>query len=320
MIQTKCLNGHYFDCEESEYCPLCGALSVERNKNLDNERKKSKLNIPFINRGASSSVQAKQMPTDSVSNTWGIWGSGRRGNDDVPTQTMTGGQFSDYNSSEMNFEIADDIYQETEPVIIPDVGIPYSDTQEEIVNSEAQQPHVRPNPVIPDAQSGLGQQFASAQAKTVGFFEMAGSANRAVQQPANVMPSVSNMTGTNTVASTSSEPVVGWLVCIKGAHLGECFNIYSGKSSMGRSNTNRIVFSKDGQISRDKHAFIMYEPKKREFFIQSGDSSGLTYLNEENIIGSRKIEAFDILELGGSQFVFVPLCSEKFAWEDYIGK
>ena len=89
---------------------------------------------------------------------------------------------------------------------------------------------------------------------------------------------------------------------------------------MGRSQNNRIVFSKDGQISREKHAFIMYEPKKREFFIQSGDSSGLTYLNDENVIGSKKINAFDIIELGGSQFVFVPLCCERFAWESYLGK
>lgn len=32
MIQTKCINGHYFDCEEYEYCPVCGAVSIEKDK------------------------------------------------------------------------------------------------------------------------------------------------------------------------------------------------------------------------------------------------------------------------------------------------
>ena len=32
MIKTKCINGHYFDFEEHEYCPVCGADSIEKNK------------------------------------------------------------------------------------------------------------------------------------------------------------------------------------------------------------------------------------------------------------------------------------------------
>ena len=41
MIQTKCLNGHYFDCEEYEYCPICGAVSIEKDRIPDGEKKKS---------------------------------------------------------------------------------------------------------------------------------------------------------------------------------------------------------------------------------------------------------------------------------------
>ena len=38
MIQTKCLNGHYFDCEEYEYCPICGAVSIEKDRIPDGEK------------------------------------------------------------------------------------------------------------------------------------------------------------------------------------------------------------------------------------------------------------------------------------------
>lgn len=79
-----------------------------------------------------------------------------------------------------------------------------------------------------------------------------------------------------------------------------------------------IVISKDPQISREKHAFITYEPKKRVFFISSGDSSGLTYINEEMVDASTQLNNYDIIEMGKSQFVFVSLCGEKFSWDQYF--
>lgn len=116
------------------------------------------------------------------------------------------------------------------------------------------------------------------------------------------------------------EPVVGWLVCIAGKHFGEAFDIYSGKNSIGRTCENRIVIDGDNSISRNKHAFIIYEPKKRDFYIQPGDSSGLTYLNEEYITDSRKLSAKDVVELGETKMLFVPLCSNEFSWEGYMTK
>ena len=120
------------------------------------------------------------------------------------------------------------------------------------------------------------------------------------------------------VSKGSSEPIVGWLVCIKGIHLGDAFIIYSGKNSIGRSDDNRIVITGDNSISRSKHAFIVYEPKKRNFYLQPGDSSGLTYLNEEYITESKLLSSKDVIELGESKFIFIPLCGQDFSWEEYI--
>jgi len=118
----------------------------------------------------------------------------------------------------------------------------------------------------------------------------------------------------------ASEPVVGWLVCVGGCHFGECFNIYAGKNSIGRSEENRIVISNDNSISRIKHALIVYEPKKRNFYLQPGDSSGLTYLNDDYITDSHKLATQDMIELGDSKFMFVPLCGETFSWEEHMPK
>ena len=311
MIQTKCINGHYFDCEEYEYCPVCGAVSIEKDRIPDGGKKKSGITFPFIKpKTPSTTVKAEPVPLGRVDKTFGILGLGKNNPDRVPTQTITEGGISDYNSSTIDFDIDDEMYAESDPVIMDNDTSELSQKCSSPVSPQIEPVKNQQSEAV--SQGGLGQQFANAQAKTVGFFSVP-STSAQTGAPAAINSSSDSKT-------VSTEPVVGWLVSVKGEHLGECFNIYSGKSSMGRSQNNRIVFSKDGQISREKHAFIMYEPKKREFFIQSGDSSGLTYLNDENVIGSKKINAFDIIELGGSQFVFVPLCCEKFAWESYLGK
>lgn len=116
------------------------------------------------------------------------------------------------------------------------------------------------------------------------------------------------------------EPVVAWLVCVGGYHFGECFCVCDGKNSIGRGEENRIVIDGDNRISKNKHALITYEPKRKNYYLQPGDSSGLTYLNDEYMTDSQKLNPYDIIELGNSKFVFVPLCGEKFSWEEFVQK
>ena len=82
----------------------------------------------------------------------------------------------------------------------------------------------------------------------------------------------------------------------------------------------RVVIDGDNRISKNKHALITYEPKRKNYYLQPGDSSGLTYLNDEYMTDSQKLNPYDIIELGNSKFVFVPLCGEKFSWEEFVQK
>lgn len=117
---------------------------------------------------------------------------------------------------------------------------------------------------------------------------------------------------------SDSEPVVGWLVCIKGDYLGESFNLKSGRNNIGRAGNMDIVLAKDGRVSRDRHAAVVYEPNKREFLVQSGESSGLTYLNDELLMGFKPFVQDDKLTVGGCEFLFKPLCGADFSWDQYI--
>lgn len=114
---------------------------------------------------------------------------------------------------------------------------------------------------------------------------------------------------------TGIEPVVGWLVCIEGEEAGISFNLKGGRNFIGRSVQMDIVI-KDSSVSREKHAVILYEPKKREFLAQPGESRELFYLNDEVVLGFEKLKAYDVLQLGSTKLMFMPFCSEAFGWED----
>lgn len=112
------------------------------------------------------------------------------------------------------------------------------------------------------------------------------------------------------------EPVVGWLVCIKGAYRGESFKLKSGRNFIGRAANMDIVLGADQSVSRLRHAAVVYDPKSRAFIVAAGDARELCYLNGEVVISSQKLKAYDVLTLGNTELMLIPLCGEKFSWDD----
>ena len=119
---------------------------------------------------------------------------------------------------------------------------------------------------------------------------------------------------------SDSEPVVGWLVCVKGAYAGQSFDLKTGRNNIGRAMNMDIPLAQELSISRNIHAVLTYAPIKRTFYIQAGESSGLTYLNDNDdpVMTFMPIKAYDKIRLGKAEFIFVPFCGENFTWEEYI--
>lgn len=111
------------------------------------------------------------------------------------------------------------------------------------------------------------------------------------------------------------DPVVGWLVCIEGPEKGRDYRIRSERNGIGRGANMTICISGDEAISRDNHAFISFNPRKASFRIAPGDGRGMTYLNGEEVDVPMPLKAYDRIELGQTQLLFVPLCGEYFNWE-----
>ena len=110
------------------------------------------------------------------------------------------------------------------------------------------------------------------------------------------------------------QPVVGWLVCIKGVNFGKFFALYGGKNFIGRSAEMDICLADDAAVSRIKHATIIYEPKQREFVIQSKEHE-LVYVNGLVVSSNMELNDHDVIVIGGSTFVFVPFCDQRYDWE-----
>lgn len=114
---------------------------------------------------------------------------------------------------------------------------------------------------------------------------------------------------------TGLDPVVGWLVCIEGPDRGRDYRIRSERNFIGRSEKMDINIAGDDAVSRENHAIISYSPKKKQFRVYPGDSRGLVYLNDDEVVISDLLKPYDVIELGQTKLMFIPFCGEHFQWE-----
>jgi hypothetical protein len=109
------------------------------------------------------------------------------------------------------------------------------------------------------------------------------------------------------------DPTVGWLVCIEGPERGKDYRIRSERNFIGRSPSMDLVVS-DESISREKHAIIVFNPLKQSFKLQAGESRGLIYLNDEEVLDPVDLKAGDRIKIGQSLFLMVPFAGTYHSW------
>lgn len=114
---------------------------------------------------------------------------------------------------------------------------------------------------------------------------------------------------------TPSEPVAGWLVCVKGAHLGADYRLKTGRNFIGRSGDNDVCLTGETSVSRSKHAIVIYEPKQNVFLAQPGEASELFYVNGSVVLSAVELKKNDRLQVGSAELMLIPCCDDTFAWE-----
>jgi len=112
------------------------------------------------------------------------------------------------------------------------------------------------------------------------------------------------------------DPVVGWLICIKGPNRGRDYRLHSGTNFIGRSKEMDVCIEHDQTISKRNAASISYDDRSKTFFIQKGEVRNLLYLNGKPVRSDADIVIYDRIEIGSTELIFVPLCGDNFNWQD----
>ena len=111
-------------------------------------------------------------------------------------------------------------------------------------------------------------------------------------------------------------PVVGWLVCIEGATKGTDYRIHSQNNYIGRSAKMDISIPEDSHISAENSAIIAYDNEDRTFYFGPCSGRNIVRVNGRPALSVEKIEAYDVLTIGTTKLLFVPLCGDRFDWNE----
>lgn len=168
-----------------------------------------------------------------------------------------------------------------------------------------------PSPTMPvDPNSGKVQGYQPTV--SAGFQDAQSNGMDAFPKTTPIFPASSD----DNKKSVPFDPVVGWLVCIEGATKGNDYRIHSQNNYIGRSARMDISIPEDSHISAENSAIIAYDNEDRTFYFGPGSGRNIVRVNGKPALSVEKIEAYDVLTIGTTKLLFVPLCGDRFDWNE----
>jgi len=124
-----------------------------------------------------------------------------------------------------------------------------------------------------------------------------------------------------TVAMTESDmdylPRVharAFVVCVDGPMTGASFVFQENRAVVGRQKNYEIALFRDNSVSRSPHAIISYDKDSLRYTVVQGDPEKKVSVNGTFINAEQELKLYDIIGIGQTRMLFIPVCSEKFAW------
>ena len=102
---------------------------------------------------------------------------------------------------------------------------------------------------------------------------------------------------------------------MEGREKGRDYRIHTDNNYIGRGDKMDICIRGDDTISRENHAIISFDARDKIYYFSPGDGRSIVRLNNKAIFATNQIQAYDVVEIGKTKLVFIPLCGEKFEWE-----
>jgi len=112
------------------------------------------------------------------------------------------------------------------------------------------------------------------------------------------------------------QPVVGWLVCIEGPAKGRDYRIHSQYNYIGRGHHMDICISGDDCISTERAAVIAYDAVEKFFSFGPSMGHNVVRVNGKMLMNAVVLNPYDELTIGKTKLLFIPLCGERFDWND----
>jgi hypothetical protein len=285
MKLTKCENRHFYDADAHDVCPHCGSGTTPKVSTIDEAQHIRPTSGVFTTPPVSSAKNADSRSTTTDDYSW----SDEITDTDVLTSETHENSITPDVSIIPEAEVATHPKSVTPPATpAPPPVIPTAVTSTPVTPTPVTPPIAAPAESLHSQVRAVSAHTQPEDTKTVAFYDF----------PSDV------------------EPVVGWLVCVTGEYFGQSFNLKAGQNFIGRALNMDIPLAKDTKVSRNKHAIITFDPQNNIFFLQPGESSGLTYLNGELLLAPTVIDAYAQINVGDSKLIFSPFCGEQFSWKD----
>ena len=104
-------------------------------------------------------------------------------------------------------------------------------------------------------------------------------------------------------------PVCAWLVCIEGARKGKSYVISFGENFVGTDRDNEIQILGDEKML-GKFTLIIFDKETKEANLIPARADGIVYMDNKPVYDKYVIKNKDVLEIGGSKFMYVDFLTE----------
>ncbi|MBP5491703.1 MAG: hypothetical protein J6Y08_02550 [Clostridiales bacterium] len=105
-----------------------------------------------------------------------------------------------------------------------------------------------------------------------------------------------------------------FLVCIDGPMTGASFVFSETSAVIGRQKNYEIALHRDITVSRSPHANLKYDKDRMIYSIAPASSDKKVSVNGIFINQEYNLNLYDVIGIGQTRLLFIPVCSEKFSW------
>ena len=70
----------------------------------------------------------------------------------------------------------------------------------------------------------------------------------------------------------------------------------------------------DNKIMQENHVMISFDEKENASILVCGEGGGITYVNGKGVYMPTRLETYDVITMGDSEFLYIALCGRQFSW------